>query len=572
MKLKTAAFLIACTGVSVLAGACSSSGDDTPAAYAATGTKDGSVKLHEGTTALTADLADVADVRADRVIFPASSFAALSARKAGDILVSDRQKPGTPGKNPEGFLRRVQSVSQSAEGTVVMTTPAVLQEAVDSLVVHATLDMPDLGPDAPLSTTSTALLHPQGKGGTTIKLLDYSGKQLFEIKDTAKGSDGMDVPYIIYAAIETGTLGFSPSYTFDADVSFLKLNSFKVNATGKLEAKLVLAAGVKFDPSVDEARAAKLAGKPLTKSFSKTLADYDVNLGSIGLGGISLPASAHFNATLNCDFSFTAPVEAKVGGTASGSITAGLAYANGKLTPSFDKSAAFEPMAPEYTKEGMARAYCTVSPKFQLKFFGAATAELTANAYAGMGGSQTCGGKNAAGVTQALVHGDVEAGMSAKVLAEVNLFGLYKWKKECTLFDVNALKQYDTTYAYPGGPTATCTVAGPFPLPPPVPANPQACFAEIDNGGAGAGTGTGTGNGDPTGNGGDAGADGGDSGKPLIPGTCTHDVCTAGEQLGQACDDCTMKVCAADSYCCDTYWGLSCFDSVQKYCNKKCGP
>ncbi|MBC7052238.1 hypothetical protein G6O46_24830, partial [Salmonella enterica subsp. enterica serovar Enteritidis] len=60
---------------------------------------------------------------------------------------------------------------------------------------------------------------------------------------------------------------------------------------------------------------------------------------------------------------------------------------------------------------------------------------------AGMGASETCGGKNAAGVTQALVHGDVEAGMSAKVLAQVDLFGLYKWKKECTLFDVNALKQ-----------------------------------------------------------------------------------------------------------------------------------
>jgi lysozyme len=62
--------------------------------------------------------------------------------------------------------------------------------------------------------------------------------------------------------------------------------------------------------------------------------------------------------------------------------------------------------------------------------------------------------------------------------------------------------------------------------------------------------------------------DGGDAG--LIPGTCTHDVCTAGTALGQACTSCTMIVCANDPYCCDTYWGLSCFPDVQKYCGMTC--
>ncbi|HSO40780.1 MAG TPA: hypothetical protein VLT33_49985 [Labilithrix sp.] len=562
--MKKAALLLVCTGACLVVAACSSGGDPGPAPYDSNGTSEGSVTLHEGTSVVDAPLADVADVRADRVVFPASAFAALSAHKPADILLSDRQAAGAAGKNPEGFLRRVQSVTQSAEGTVVMTTPATLQEAVDSLVVHTKLSMPDLtteGP-APASIGNGLDLHPLGKGGTTVKLLDYSGKSLFEVKDTAKGADGSDVPYIVYANVDTGTLGFTPTYEFDADVGFLELKSFKVVATGKLDAKLVLAAGVKFDPSLDPKKAAALAGKPLTKSFSTTLADYDVSLGSIGLGGIKLPASAHYTTTLNCDFSFTAPVEAKVGGTASGSITVGLSYADGKLTPSFDKSATLAPTPPVYTKEGMMRAYCTVSPKFALKFFGVATAELTANAYAGVGASQTCGGKDASG-TKALVHGDAEAGVSAKVLAKVDLFGLYKWKKECTLFDVGGKVQYDTTYPYPGGAAATCTVAGPFPLPPPVPANPASCFGESDPGSTG-GTG---GTNDPN-----AVADAGaDASTPLIPGTCTHDVCVAGEKLGQACDACTMKVCAADSYCCDTFWGLSCFDSVLKYCGKTCG-
>jgi lysozyme len=58
----------------------------------------------------------------------------------------------------------------------------------------------------------------------------------------------------------------------------------------------------------------------------------------------------------------------------------------------------------------------------------------------------------------------------------------------------------------------------------------------------------------------------------LIPGTCTHDVCTAGTALGQACNSCTLQICAVDPYCCDTYWGASCFTDVMKYCGMTCPP
>jgi lysozyme len=57
----------------------------------------------------------------------------------------------------------------------------------------------------------------------------------------------------------------------------------------------------------------------------------------------------------------------------------------------------------------------------------------------------------------------------------------------------------------------------------------------------------------------------------LIPGTCTHDVCTAGDPLGQACNPCTKALCAAVPYCCDTLWGASCVDfEVPMYCGQTC--
>jgi GH25 family lysozyme M1 (1,4-beta-N-acetylmuramidase) len=58
--------------------------------------------------------------------------------------------------------------------------------------------------------------------------------------------------------------------------------------------------------------------------------------------------------------------------------------------------------------------------------------------------------------------------------------------------------------------------------------------------------------------------------KPPIQGTCNHDVCTAGEALGQACDSCTNAVCTVDPYCCDTYWGASCFTAVLAQCGLTC--
>ncbi len=56
----------------------------------------------------------------------------------------------------------------------------------------------------------------------------------------------------------------------------------------------------------------------------------------------------------------------------------------------------------------------------------------------------------------------------------------------------------------------------------------------------------------------------------IIEGSCSHDVCTAGTRLGQQCDACTLTVCKNDPYCCDTYWGPSCFADVQTYCGHTC--
>jgi len=621
--------------LSAIAAACSSSNTGNSATGSDSGTTAGSgnATLHAGTSVVPQSLADVANVQPDRVVFPAAVASQLSGYKAGNILLSDRQSSAGAGGNPNGFLRKVVSISQGAAGVTVMTSPAVLQEAVDALQFQSTLQVPPLTMSGP-STQSRGDLHTLGSGSTNIKLLDYSGTQLLNYTDTVALPGSQSIGFNAHAKVTTGTLDFSPSYDVGADLGFLTINSFHANATGTLTANLVLEAGVTLQTTLDSKTFTALVAQAITKSTSTTLASYNVNLGSISAGPINLPASAQFTATLACQFAWGGGPDVTIGGTATGSVTAGLTYQDGSLAPNFSDSFKFTQTGPNYTAGGIVQAFCAVTPKLELQLFGVATADLTANAYAGAGGDLTCGGKQVgdsgvyktdAGTAEGEVNGQLIAGVSATIDAQVNILGLYKWNKSCVLFNEYVNKNYTDTFALPGGPTTTCSSTQKYkPLPLPT-VNGSACFGSTKGGDAGpVGVGQDAGGPDSaTTSGKDSGTTGKDSGATgkdattdgakdsatgdgsvttagdaqvpniadaawdgsfdatddgpvvkneagIIEGSCTHDVCTAGIRLGQQCNECTLTICKVDPYCCDTLWGPSCFTDVQKYCGQTC--
>jgi hypothetical protein len=507
--LKSSAGLLAWTAFGLIA-ACGADpvADGRPGGFVTSPDPNSDVELRPDSEDLDKSTSDNADVRDGEIRFPAGDCDRLGKVKPGSVILGDRGPDGSA--NPDGFLVKVTKVTCTKDGVIVATEPGTLQAGFDKLKLDVGFNLPGCKD-----------LKKPNMG------VEYGG-------DILTYTDGVDA-----------SLCFAPRVTYKADVAFPKLNSFEVSATGVLEAKLVAKAAVKLDASVDAKTREELAGKPLAKTITTTLADREIPLASVTVGPISVPSSLRFTTTLSCDLAFTAPVEVEVGAKETATITAGLTYENGKLSAKTDKSLVFEPIPPTFTQDGMIRATCTLTPTLSLKMFGIASGEIGAKVLGGMGASQTCGGKDAQNVTQRLIHGDVQAGVVSTALAKLDLIGLVKWKKECTLFSEDKLIQYDKTYPTPGGAAAaTCAVAGPFSLPPKPVANPSGCFSE-----------------DPA---------TGDAGLPIIPGTCTHDVCVAGEKLGQQCDDCTMKVCTADPYCCDTFWGLSCFDDVVKYCGKTC--
>lgn len=49
-------------------------------------------------------------------------------------------------------------------------------------------------------------------------------------------------------------------------------------------------------------------------------------------------------------------------------------------------------------------------------------------------------------------------------------------------------------------------------------------------------------------------------------GTCVHPVTSTGAKLTTTCSACAGKVCAADPYCCNTYWDSLCVNAVPRLC------
>ncbi|UQA57589.1 MopE-related protein [Polyangium aurulentum] len=53
-------------------------------------------------------------------------------------------------------------------------------------------------------------------------------------------------------------------------------------------------------------------------------------------------------------------------------------------------------------------------------------------------------------------------------------------------------------------------------------------------------------------------------------GCCAHPLCTTGGTLTPSCDPCVAKVCASDSYCCNSGWDSICVGEVTSICGLTC--
>jgi uncharacterized membrane protein YgcG len=547
------------------AAACSSSGGNPAPAT------QGTVTLSSNATFVNAQSAADVDVEPTYLSFPAATHPDMLDHVPGDVLIGD--KGG--GKNPWGFLRNVTALpKQQGASIVIQTSPATLQQAVTQATFKATLTTPELTASGPVSTSSTTV-HPLGNvgtsGGTTIQLLDFSGTSLLNTTGTATLHSGDTVGYTAHATVTTGTLDFSPSFDIGADIEpsltnpLSSIQEFHVIATGQLAADLEINTGVALTGNMTGEDLAELIAQEITQSPSTTLASYPIDLGSISLGIISIPVHAQFTATLSCDLSYGGGLGVDVGGKATASVTAGFEYQNSAMSPVFSDSATFTMIGPTWTMDSAVHARCSVKPEFDLSFYDIAAGSVWAEPHVSLDASAVCSSSALTGT----VSGSAQAGVDAVASANVDILGLYKWSKTCTLFDVESpTESVSGTFTLPGGSTTAC-VSSPPPANPAQASPPASCFgggSGSSSGGSSSGGSSSGGASDDGGSATDSGSSSSDGGTTTASdgGTCDHSACVTGDALSSSCTldnqggACIAAICSNDSFCCDFIWDGSC--------------
>jgi len=554
----------------------------------------------EKTTVVAKGSVDKVDTTvANQLVFPKAGFEDILNKKAGDILVGDRQSTAG-GKNPQGFLRKVVSVQAQGDNIVVTTEPALIQEAIKSGTLKGTLQIPDLGPTGPVPAAAKPGLENQNLQQMGA-LLKFDNKVLFDEDLTVKvGAD--DIGMRLYAKTTKGSIDFKPKFDVGADLDGFSLKEFHAIGKGKLVAELEVEAGAELKTSLDGDKLALLIAQAITKKPSKTLYEYPMDLGSLQIGPIPLPASADFKLDLDCELIWSGGAKVTYGATGSIDITAGIKYENGDVSSVWETGTpSLVPTGPAWVLDGSIKVRCELKPHFDLKFFGVASAGIWAEAYGEVDAKVECLNDQLAGK----VSGEAFAGASAGAYADVNVFGLWKWHKDCVLFDVESTHaQASGTFTLPGGKNGSCST--PPPLTEREKPEPKKCFgSEGGQGGSGGLGGSGGAVGTPE----DAG-EGGEACVPLPPDSgvtlpagwtcgeekwgdcncdcdcgaqdehdcatgqcadCSHDECTTGTALNPGCNACAKSVCEKDgSYCCDVEWSGSCTMLVEQYCGKTC--
>jgi MYXO-CTERM domain-containing protein len=286
--------------------------------------------------------------------FSTMSFSTTTTELAGvgqgDVLVSE---PTTVA--PDGFLRRVLSVEDQADGVSVETTAAALEEAVTrgSASYDATLVAPQVREVAALRPGVKVAVDKSDVAGafvdvglTDVVLYDGDG-------NPATTNDQV---------VAKGSIRFEPNLHFSAQVHNAQLETFE------------------FKVTVDETARLEVGSKVDLAQFSAgpfELARVDCNPITLWMGPVPLILTPHLTVTIGGDGKVTVGIGTAV--TQHATFAGGVAFNNGTWTPiwSFTNTFGFE--SPTVTLE--ARAQVWAAANVDVMVYGVAGPYLTARRY-----------------------------------------------------------------------------------------------------------------------------------------------------------------------------------------------
>lgn len=259
------------------------------------------------------------EVYEDRIRLPRAVAGRYRSLPTGSIFVGARGDAES--KNPDGFLRRVTSVSDDADFVVIATTKASIGDAILNGNIRTSNGGQTIDDHGAVETASRT---PDASRGFRGIRLDLPPESIFDGVDEID-IGGTKTRFLESVRIDGGTFVSKPVVGVDLRIRDGKVERFASKIEGNLETSLHTTATVIAEGDVNEHVLAALRSRRhvtdrvLYRSPQLPLATVDV-------GGVPISASAQFSVTLHCEIAFGGPLVAHSGLEANSYVRLGGSY------------------------------------------------------------------------------------------------------------------------------------------------------------------------------------------------------------------------------------------------------
>jgi hypothetical protein len=307
----------------------------------------------------------VADVQASKILIPLDAAEKYRALPPGTIFVGARGNEGS--KNPDGFLRRVESVGIEGSNAVITTSPATLLDAIVDGTLRTSSGSVSLEGDALTS----------GRSMGTIDL-DFSNQPLVDNVETVTSAAG-ETKFYESIVIDKGILKSRPNIDVDLRIKEGKVSRFLAKVEGNLDNSITASARVTAEGPVNEEALTALKAK--RHQVKKTLYQSKrIPLPTFAVGRIPISPSVQFTVSLSCDIGFGGPMKATTGVEAKSYVRLAAVYEHGDWAP--PTKSEFD-IRPSFNLEhgGAVDARCAIEADAELSAYGVGGVTMTVAPY-----------------------------------------------------------------------------------------------------------------------------------------------------------------------------------------------
>jgi hypothetical protein len=352
-----------------------------------------------------------AEVLADRIVLPLAVADRYRSLPVASIFAGARGS--ATGKNPEGFLRKVTSVTAANDTLVIMTTPASLTDAILSGAVRATSGSLLVEDDGSGTQALTSADDHQSLNDIAI---DFADKPLFDgTDDVTVGAKNAHFVESIH--LERAVLTAQPVVAIDLRIRDGRVSHFVARVEGNLDTSVSATATVTGTGDLDADTFAALRAKKhdITRVIYKSAR---VALPTVAVGGVPISPSVQLTVTLRCGLAFGGPLVAHAGVEAKSYVRLGAVYDNDVWGAPIRSDFA---ITPSFTLDqgGDVDARCAIETAAELSAFGDSSVTMSVAPYVDFGVKSA-----ATAAAPSAFHYRVGAGASGAMHGESGAFGI----------------------------------------------------------------------------------------------------------------------------------------------------